>query len=369
MKQLETFSNNRTLLKSIFLTATLLLLAPGKGTTQNTQPLPSQDDFPVIDMHVHISGIGSGGSGNYLSKNIRDNFRFKIYLKAFGVTLEEIEEQGDKILFSKISRKIDQSTAVDGAVILALDGVVDSEGELDLSQTEIYIPNEFVAQETAKYPNLYHGASINPYRKDALKRLETAKRNGAKLVKWLPPIQMIDPADPGIIPYYFKLKELDLPLLVHVGKERSFTKSRDEFSDPARLKLPLKLGVTVIAAHVATNGSSEGVDNVERILPLFDKYPNLYSDISSLTQLNKLGYLTRFTKNKQLRGRLLYGTDSPLINTALVSPFYFPFDLSIRQMFSINRIENVWDQDVALKKSLGVPPEVFQLPAKLLGIN
>ncbi len=346
-----------------------LFICLDKSEAQNNQPQLRLTDAPVIDMHVHISGIGSGGSGNYISEAIRNNFRFKIYLKAFGVTLEEIQEKGDQILFAKIAQQLELSKHIDGAVILALDGVVDDSGELDLSRTEVYIPNDFVAKETKKYPALYYGASINPYRRDAIKRLEEAKEDGAKLVKWLPPIQMIDPADPKIIPFYKKLKQLDIPLLVHVGEERSFTTARDDLSDPIRLELPLSLGIKVIAAHVGTRGKSEGIDNVERLLPLFDKYPNLYGDISSLTQINKLGYLERFVQDRRLKGRLLYGTDYPLINTILTSSFYFPFDLGIKQMFTISGIQNIWDQDVVLKQSLGVTTDVFHLSAKLLNID
>lgn len=48
-------------------------------------------------------------------------------------------------------------------------GAVDTQGKLDLPRTEIYIPNEYVAALVKRYPDLfYFGASINPYRKDAL---------------------------------------------------------------------------------------------------------------------------------------------------------------------------------------------------------
>ena len=87
------------------------------------------------------------------------------------------------------------------------------------------------------------------------------------------------------------LIELDLPLLVHVGQERSFSGAQDELGDPLRLKLALDVGVTVIAAHIATTGKNAGEGNFERLLPLFEQYGNLYTEISSLTQLNKLGYL------------------------------------------------------------------------------
>ena len=49
---------------------------------------------------------------------------------------------------------------------------MDAKGELDKSRTEIYVPNEFIAKETAKTTNLLFGASINPLRHDALARLD-----------------------------------------------------------------------------------------------------------------------------------------------------------------------------------------------------
>lgn len=354
---------------SFIIIATLLHICHTPCPAQTTDRTPLLVDAPVIDMHVHVSGIGYGKSGNLISEDLRNNFRFNIFLKAYDVTLKELQEKGDQIIFKKIAQQIYKSKHVDGVIILALDGVMDENGELDRSHTEVYIPNEFVLKGAKKYKALYYGASINPYRKDALERLEKAKNDGAKLIKLLPAIQLFDPADPQITPYYKKAKELGLPLLIHVGAERSFSTSKDEFTDPKRLELPLSLGVTVIASHVGTTGESEGVDNVERILPLFEKYPNLYADISSLTQINKLGYLTRFVQDKRLKGRLLYGSDYPTINTILTSPFYFPFDLSIKQMVHINHIQNIWDRDVALKKTLGVPPEIFHLPGKLLGIE
>jgi len=63
----------------------------------------------------------------------------------------------------------------------------------------------------------------------------------------------IDPADPRLIPFYKKLVELKLPLLSHTGKEKSFSRSDEEWGDPEKLRLPLSLGVTVVAAHIASS--------------------------------------------------------------------------------------------------------------------
>jgi predicted TIM-barrel fold metal-dependent hydrolase len=259
-----------------------------------------------------------------------------------------------------------QSRHVGRAVVLALDGAVDDRGNLDAARTEFYVPNEFVAALAARHTNLLFGASVNPYRPDALARLDRAAADHAVLVKWLPSIQLIDPADECLAPFYRRMAELRLPLLVHAGAEHSFTWSKDAFADPARLRLPLNLGVTVIAAHAAWPGRHDGERDVDRLASLMKEYPNLYADISSLTQINKLGALREVLRRPEFRGRLVYGTDFPLINMPIVSPWFFPLDLSLRQRWQISRIKNPWDRDVALKQALGLPADVFTRAEKLL---
>ena len=333
--------------------------------------LPTEQSYEklIFDMHCHTAGIGAGGSGCFVSKELKNNFRFRVYLKAFGVTLPEVEAKGDRILMERLASRLRDSKRVGGAIILAMDGVIDDQGNLDEGRTEFFVPNEYVAKETLQYSNLYFGASINPNRPDALARLQWAKDNGALLVKWLPSIQFIDPANKSFEPFYRKLVELDLPLLTHAGQERSFTHARDELADPIRLKLPLDLGVKVIVAHAASTGENEGQEDIDRLIGMLDFYPNLYSDISSMTQINKPGYLSKALKEKRFKGKLLYGSDFPLINTAAVSPWYFPLNLTREQMQFIGSIENAWDRDVALKEALGVSSEIFSKPADFFGIN
>ena len=322
----------------------------------------------IIDIHCHTAGIGAGDSGCFVSPEMMQSWKYRIYLQAFGVTEAELRCEGDGLIMRRISESLAKSERVAAAVILALDCVVGEDGAPDTSRTEMFIPNEFVAREAAKYPNLLFGASVNPLRRDALQRLEEAKCSGAVLLKWLPSIQHIDPADERLIPFYLKLKESGLPLLTHTGEESSFTWNRNELGDPERLRLPLSLGVTVIAAHAASNGKNGGESNHLRFLRLCREFPNLYADISALTQLNRIGHLQRLLKHKELHSRLLYGTDMPLLNTGIVSPFAFPTRLSPWRMLEIARIANPWDQDVALKEALGVGEEILQRAGSLLTI-
>jgi uncharacterized protein len=328
------------------------------------EPLPGD----IVDLHCHVAGIGAGGSGCFVSPKLRDSWKFDIYLKAFGISREEVEAQGDSLVADRIAETLARSHYVRQAVMLALDGVV-TDGELDPSQTQVYVPNEFVAAQVARHANLLFGASVNPYRKDALERLEWAKAHGAVLVKWIPSIMQIDPSDPRLARFYLELVELKLPLLSHAGQERSFSGATDELCDPDKLRLPLSLGVRVIAAHIASTGEYEGERSSDRLARLMTDYPNLYSEISSLTQVNKHFFLKEALTRPELEGRLAYASDFPLINTALVSPWHYWLRLSPKQLWAISRTENPWDADVLLKQALGTPAEIFSRSRDLLSVE
>ena len=327
-----------------------------QGPCLPPEPLP---EGKLLDMHCHVAGIGAGDSGCFVSQALQDSWKFDFYLHAFGVTRAEVKAKGDQIVPQRISEQIARSRHVGAAVILALDGVVDAQGQFDRARTEVYVPNEHIVAMCARHTNLLFGASVNPYRPDALERLVWAKQHGAKLVKWIPSVMAIDPADVRLEPFYRKLVELDLPLLTHAGKENSFTHAQDELCDPERLRLPLRLGVRVIVAHAASLGETAGQRNTDRLKRLCTEFPNLQTDISSLTQLNKLGYMNEVLHSPEFKGRLLNGTDFPLINMVMTTAWNFPLNLTFRQMREISAIENPWDRDVALKQALGVQREVF----------
>ncbi len=320
----------------------------------------------VVDIHCHTAGIGSGDSGCFVSPELRGSYKFQIYLKSFGVDLPTVEREGDALIVQRIAERVRASQQVDAAIVLAMDGVIGSDGQLDRASTEFYVPNEFVMEQTRKYEELYWAASINPKRTNAVERLVWAHANGAKLIKWLPSVQLFDPSDRKFLPFYQKLVELGLPLLSHAGQERAFSHAHDEFADPLKLKLALDAGVTVIVAHIASTGSHQGERDTDRLVQLMEEYPRLYSEVSSLTQVNKLGYLQEALTNTTFQGRLFYGSDYPLINSPLVSPWYFSLNLTAQEMKRIAAIENPWDRDVALKRALGLPNSIFERAGLLL---
>jgi len=326
-------------------------------------------------MHCHVAGIGAGGSGCFISDEFRKNLRFPFFLRSFGVSEEELWEKGDILVVERLSKLLDQSKFVEKALVLAMDGVV-SDGLLDTRRTQVYVPNEFVKEAVGKYSNLLFGSSVNPYRNDALTRLDCAKKNGAVLIKWIPSIMNIDPSDKKLEPFYRKLAELKLPLLTHAGKDLSFPSTNDELADPERLRLPLTMGVKVIAAHVASlgryhrKGFPPGWYHREcssrRLVRMMKEFSNLYADISALTEFYRRKYLKEALTEKKIIGRLYYGSDYPLINSIMVSPL-IPFHAPpLNEIISIARIRNPWDVDVRIKQALGTPTDVFAKAQELL---
>jgi predicted TIM-barrel fold metal-dependent hydrolase len=323
----------------------------------------------VIDMHCHTAGIGAGGSGCFISAALRRNIRFRFFLKAFGVTVHEIDRYGDGLILERLSAGLLQSRHVQAAVVLALDGVRDSRGELDRSRTELYVPNDYLARICRLLPNLLFGASINPLRPDAIDALEQAVAEGAVLLKWLPSVQGFDPADARFEPFYQRLQALGLPLLTHTGTEESFTRADNSLADPLRLRRPLEAGVTVIAAHCASNGKNDGEQNFDRLLELFGRYPNLYGDISALTQANRLGHLQMVLRRTEIHDRLLYGSDMPLIATLATSPWFHALKVPPLTLLHLLREKNPWDRDVELKLALGMPAGILQRASTVLRLS
>lgn len=322
-------------------------------------PLPERLSEHVVDMHVHVAGLGHGGSNAFVSRELAESYKFPIYLRAFGVEEEELRIEGDKLLIGRLSKRIQNAHYIDSAVVLAMDGVIDENGELDRERTQFYVPNEYLMQELPKYSNLHFGASINPLRHDSIERLERVAANGAVLIKWLPNIMEFSPGDDRIIPFYKRVAELCLPVLTHTGVEESFVSANDILGDPEHLRMPLELGVTVIAAHVASKGMIDGELYYDRFIRLFEEFPNLYADASSLTQINRLGHLKRLVDATEVHERLLYGTDWPLQFFPLVSPYYQLDAISLREANAVRGISSQFDRDYLIKKYAGLPDHVF----------
>lgn len=344
----------------------LILLA---GIYLLTPQVPMDISVPrggYLDVHANLACVGAGDSGCFVNKSLVDSYKLRLYLHGFGVTEDELKAQGDELMARRMNKLIAESRYIHGAVLLAWDGVVRND-QIDTEATQIYVPDEFVSRMAGKFPYLEYGASVHPERSDWRERLVRARQDGAVLVKWAPAAMHIDPSDIRYVPYYRTLVDLNLPLLVRIGRDTPFGSADTTLGDPRLLALPLREGVTVIATHIAASEEYDGKTGYRRLLEMFGKYPNLFADTSGLSRFNKVGYLVDALKTAGLRDRLLYGSDWSTQFFPLTSPFYHWPDIDLAQAKSIQNIANAWDRDVALKLALGVPQAAFERPASMLG--
>src|SRR3954447_13203901 len=210
----------------------------------------------ILDVHVHTCAAspGHGFVSQRLFKSLPFRFmRWRLGLGDYGPGTERELEQ-------KLVETIDGAEKLDAAVILAFDAVHDKEGRFDDANTHLYVTNDYVIELCRANPKMLFGASVHPYRRDAVAELERCVRAGAVLMKWLPIVQGMDPADERCIPFYEALAHHRLPLLCHTGGERSLPNIDFSLAGPLLLEPAVRRGVTVIAAHGGTRSAPGETD-------------------------------------------------------------------------------------------------------------
>ena len=167
------------------------------------------------------------------------------------------------------------------------------------------------------------GASVHPYRENAVGCVEEVKGAGACLLKWIPLHQNIDIADPRTVAVLRRCAELGLPLLLHYSGEFTLATQHPEFQDVSALLQVLRrlrdAGTipTVIVPHAATPALSAFGSRhdhellVDAMLGDFADEP-LYADISALTTIGKIRYLRQMARRQELHHKLLFGSDFPV---------------------------------------------------------
>ncbi|MEI8346848.1 MAG: amidohydrolase family protein, partial [Pseudomonadota bacterium] len=137
-------------------------------------------------------------------------------------------------------------------------------------------------------------------------------------------------------------------------------------ASPDRLELPLRLGVTVIIAHLGSVGKTGGKKNFEMVNEMLPRYANLYTDNSATTEMHRAWALKASLKQDLMLKRMVYGSDWPVMATPVVSYNYFLPRLGFKKIKEIKKNKNIWDQDVELKKALGLPAESFERSEKII---
>jgi predicted TIM-barrel fold metal-dependent hydrolase len=293
------------------------------------QALEGIQPQPLVDHHVHIVALGSGGSGAFVNPKMRsrlhwiERLKFSVYASAAGI---KSLDNADQEYVSRLVRLIRAIPAPGKYRLLAFDKHYNSDGSVNLGKTNFYVPNEYIFRLVHDYPDLFLPViSVHPYRPAALEELEKWAQKGAKYVKWLPNAMGIDPSNPRLDRFYKKMKDYRMILLSHAGEEQAVEAEEDQrLGNPLLLRKPLDYGLRVIMAHGASLGSCIDLDSPAKVevscfdlfLRLMDekKYDGLlFGEISAVVQFNRMpGPITAILQRQDLHHRLVNGSDYPL---------------------------------------------------------
>jgi predicted TIM-barrel fold metal-dependent hydrolase len=311
-----------------------------------------------IDCHVHLSAF-TPGHGSVSPRLIRSvPFRFMRWHFEIG----EIDASTDAKLENLLIDQLNDCTELDAAVVLAFDAVHDKDGVRDDAQTHLFVENDYVIDLSRRHPKVLFGASIHPYRKDAIAELERCVHAGAVLVKWLPITQGIDPSDPKCFAFYEALAHHKIPLLSHTGGE-TMLPNVNKHADPTLLLPAIRRGVKVIAAHCGTRSTFSEPDYLDAFVRLALEHEHFYGDTSALNLPTRWHAYKPILTDDRVRTKIIHGSDWPVL------PIPHPTRLGASRAFEMLDEPNWLRRDIRIKQSLGFTDADFARGCSVLRIN
>lgn len=328
-----------------------------------------------IDCHVHLIGL-SGLAGGYASKRMQRSISFRYLFRRMGFHRIADPVKRDEAYVDGLATMV-RDSELDRCVLLAFDEIYGSDGEAKCDKTYLYIPNDYVRSIRDGHPGEFlYGASVHPYRPDALDELSRVKEDGAFLNKLLPNSQGFDPADPVLKPYWRRSAEIGLPVLIHCGYEHTLPAVDQTYGDPLRLEPALDEGATVIVAHGGTSGRFHFRETFGDTLSLMVRYGNLWADDSAMANAWRSKYLFELLDPSKLEkkygvsmerplDRFIHGSDYPVP----ITPWAFTGKIDGGPRREAAKLTNPLQMDIALKRAAGVPDECLTRAADIFGIT
>jgi len=304
------------------------------------------DPRHFLDAHVHLVGIGDGGSGIEVNPRMSSLFHPLQYAqKLFYLNagcVHDAPGQVDRSYVERLRNLIDGLLPGAGVLLFAFDRFHHPDGRADPARSSFHTPNAYARAIAARHPGTFAwAASIHPYRTDAVEALSSAVAGGACAVKWLPPAMGIDPSSPLCDRFYAALADHDLPLITHAGEEKAVDGDEHQaYGNPLLLRRALDHGVRVVVAHCASIGRAIDLDRgahgpsrpcFELFTRLMDETRDsrrLFADISALTLRNRdPAVLATVLEREDWHPRLINGSDYPLPG---IVPLILPDELAQR---------------------------------------
>ena len=324
-----------------------------------TTPLPT--DAP-IDMHVHVVGNGTGGTGCWLRVTGWHRPLAAMMLRHIGLPGGAMTGDLDRLYVERLLELV-RGSSLSAAVILAQDEVHDESGRVMTGVGSFYVPNDYVLNLSREHQEFLPAVSIHPARPDALEELERCLAAGAVMMKCLPNCQNINCNDRRFTKFWERMAEAKLPLLAHTGGEHTLPVVRPEYADLRGLTLPLECGVTVIAAHSGTKSGLFDPEYFHVFAEMTRQFPNLYGDTSAFNVPVRGRHIAACLR-EPLASRLVHGSDYPVPvhgHWAWLRGF-----LNWPAFRRAQRNANILERDYQLKLAMGFPPEHFTRIRRLL---
>jgi predicted TIM-barrel fold metal-dependent hydrolase len=300
----------------------------------------------TVDMHVHLL------SSKVAFDRIYDKLALRIIGRSFGIDLQLAKSDPYEAYTQALIENVKNSEHISKIALFGVDAKFDDSGNEIHRDKTVSASNEDVYEIYKKHPDLVIPFfSINPKRKDALDLIDKYTEFGFKGAKFLQNYWAVDTREKRYIPYFRKLYEKNIPLIVHIGSESSVA-SEKSCETIEMLNGPLREGVNTIAAHMALSydlftiyrsfSKDPSKFNTEYfvLLEMLKKHQNLYADISALLTPVRAKVLPHLSKQEDIHGKLLFGTDFPVpFNTIFTS-----YDLSLKKRVELNRVPNPFDR-------------------------
>lgn len=285
------------------------------------------DPAGLWDCHVHLAGLGDGGSGIEIGPQLSSPLKPVHYAqRLFYMNAGCAHDAPGKVDAAYVARLLNLCDAMPEGfkvMLFAFARFHDAGGQAHPEHSAFYVPNAWAAKLAREFPARFEWvASLHPYHATAVDELKQAIADGARAVKWLPAAQAMDPASAKCDAFYRVLADSRTPLIVHCGEEKAVKGSDTQaYGNPLRLRRALDAGVRIVVAHCATMGTD--LDDDGRPRPSFELFLKamaepraqvlLHGDVSAITLRNRRPAVIRtLLEREDLHARLLHGSDYPL---------------------------------------------------------
>ncbi len=323
----------------------------------------------MVDIHAHL-----------LSRDVKfDRFYDKLAITFFasklGMDAKELIANPYETYTQGLIKNIRESKHLQKSVLFGVDERVDQKGNTLHKDITVCAGNEDLLElYTQNSDIIIPFFSINPLRPDALDLIDKYSDLGFKGAKFLQNYWGVDTREKRFAPYFEKLKEKNLPLIIHVGSESS-VHSYKACESIDMVKHPLEIGVNVICAHMALSYTPLGIfkalsqnpkhfnDEYYTLLQMLQTHDNLYADISALLTPVRAKVLKHLSLQKQIHHKLLFGTDFPVPFTTVFNSY----DLSFKKRLELAKIKNPHDRYIeTMLEYFDESSEVFTNYKKLI---